>query len=191
VLEQKGLVDIKTGVAGGAVVRAVNTEKLTEGLDLLVQCQKVSMDQLAEFREGIEGIVAGLAARRATADDVAGLERLLKQARGILDDAPCEWKDFARIDVRLHIAIAEIAANPIHAAVLRMVHERVLDSFDRFAIRGRDRLETNHRDLTRIVEAIAGGRSEAAGILAREHVRRFNGYMKEDARQDIKLKAES
>ena len=33
VLEQKGLVDIKTGVAGGAVVRAPNTEKLTEGLD--------------------------------------------------------------------------------------------------------------------------------------------------------------
>ncbi len=34
ILEQKGLVDIKTGVGGGAIIKTVDTEKIAEGLDL-------------------------------------------------------------------------------------------------------------------------------------------------------------
>jgi DNA-binding FadR family transcriptional regulator len=179
VLEQKGLVDIKTGVSGGAVVKSVNTEKLTENLDLLVQCQRVSFDHLAEFREGVEGIVAEMAAERGAVKGLEELERLLAEAREILEDGHSDWKDFARIDVRLHIAIAEMSGNPIFAAVLRMVHERVLESFERFALTGRRRIEENYDDLCRIVEAIAQKRPQDAKALAREHVRRFNRYMKE------------
>ncbi|MBN2123894.1 MAG: FadR family transcriptional regulator, partial [Deltaproteobacteria bacterium] len=61
VLEQKGLISIKTGVTGGAVVNALTTSKVSESLDLLIRYQKVSLSDLAEFREGVEGIVAGLA----------------------------------------------------------------------------------------------------------------------------------
>ena len=167
------------------MVKAVNTEKLTENLDLLIQCQKVSFDQLAEFREGIEGIVAGLAAERATPEDLDGLEDLLGDARGILEARHSDWKDFARIDVRLHIAIAEIAGNPIFTAVLQMVHERVLESFERFALKGRDRLDENYRDLGQIVEAIAQRRPREAKTLARRHVRRFNRYMKDETRLSV------
>lgn len=181
VLEQKGLVDIKTGVGGGAVVKAVDTAKLTEDLDLLVQCRKVSFDHLAEFREAIEGIVAAQAADRGAASGIDRLEGLLAEARDILENEGSEWKDFARIDVRLHITIAEMAGNPLFAAVLRMVHERVLNSFERYALEGRRRLEDNYHDMRRIVEAIAARRSGEAKALAREHVRRFNRYLKEAA----------
>ena len=43
VLEQKGLIDIKLGVSGGAVIKAVDTEPVTESLALLIQHQKVSL----------------------------------------------------------------------------------------------------------------------------------------------------
>lgn len=183
VLEQKGLVDIKTGVGGGAVVKALDTDKLAENLDLLVQCRKVSFDHLAEFREAIEGIVAALAAERGSTSGLDELERLLTEAGSILENDRSDWRDFARIDVRLHIAIAEMAGNPLFAAVLRMVHERVLNSFERYALRGRRRLEENYHDLRRIAEAIAARRPGEAKALAREHVRRFNRYLKERGRQ--------
>ena len=81
-LEQKGLIEIKTGVGGGPVVKGVNTQKIAEDLDLLIQYQKVTHEHLAEFREGVEGIVAGLAAERATLNDIARLKALLSEAEG-------------------------------------------------------------------------------------------------------------
>ena len=61
VLEQKGLIDIKTGVAGGAVVRSPDFRQVTETLNLLVQSQQVSLSHLLEFRQEIEGMVSALA----------------------------------------------------------------------------------------------------------------------------------
>jgi GntR family transcriptional repressor for pyruvate dehydrogenase complex len=66
VLEQKGLIDIKTGVGGGAVIKAIDTQKITEHLDFLIQYQKVTLDHLSEFRYEVEGTIASLAAERAT-----------------------------------------------------------------------------------------------------------------------------
>jgi len=40
ILEQKGLITIKTGVAGGAVVNALTTDQVSESLDLLIRYQK-------------------------------------------------------------------------------------------------------------------------------------------------------
>ena len=37
VLEQKGLIEVKLGVSGGAVVKDVSTEPMTESLALLIQ----------------------------------------------------------------------------------------------------------------------------------------------------------
>ena len=72
--------------------------------------------------------MAALAAERGPASGLDQLERLLAEAGRILENDRSDWRDFARIDVRLHIAIAEMAGNPLFAAVLRMVHERVLNS---------------------------------------------------------------
>ena len=73
VLEQKGLIEIKLGTGGGAVVKAVTTDQVTESLDLLIRSQKVSLTHLAEFRESIEGDVVAIAARRAGSKDIKRL----------------------------------------------------------------------------------------------------------------------
>lgn len=70
VLEQKGLIDIKTGVSGGAIVKEIGTPQITESLDLLMQYQKVSVEHLSEFRHEIERTVTALAAERATKRDI-------------------------------------------------------------------------------------------------------------------------
>lgn len=180
VLEQKGLIDIKTGVGGGAVVRSVNTEKITESLDLLIQYQKVTYDHLAEFREGVEGLVAALAAERATRKDIERLKGLLAEARDLLDSESPDNAALVRIDMKLHIALAEIAGNPIYLANLQMVHERILGAYEQFSLSRKHVLEENYRDLGDLVDAVELRDTRRARTLARKHVHRFNRYMKEE-----------
>lgn len=183
VLEQKGLIDIKIGVGGGAIVKSVGTEKIVESLDLLIQTQKVTYDHLAEFREGVEGIVAALAAERAKKADVESLKKIVECAGDVLETEDLDSAVFVRLDMDLHIALAEIAGNPIYLANLRMVHERILDAYEQFSLRRKPVLEENYQDLCRIVEAIENGKPDQARSLARHHVRRFNRYMKEEHRK--------
>jgi DNA-binding FadR family transcriptional regulator len=177
VLEQKGLVDIKTGVGGGAVVKTVDTRTLSEGLDLLIQCRKVSSAQICEFREGVEGMVAALAAERATENDIKQLQALVEKADQFFKNPGSDWQEFVQIDVRVHIAIAEIAKNPVFSAVLHMVHEDILGVSDRFALKGEAVLRENYKDLCKIVQAIGSHKADDAKTLAREHVRKFHHIM--------------
>ena len=179
-LEQKGLIEIKTGVGGGPVVKGVNTQKIAEDLDLLIQYQKVTYEHLAEFREGVEGIVAGLAAERATLPDIARLKDLLALAREYLQQDPPDAEAFARVDMQVHISLAEIAGNPVYLANLQVVHERILGASDRFSLRQKRTLEENYRDLCDIVDAVEKGESTKARSLSQYHVRRFDRFMKQE-----------
>lgn len=178
VLEQKGLIDIKIGVGGGAIVKSVGTDKIVESLDLLIQTQKVTYDHLAEFREGVEGIVAALAAGRAKKTDIERLKKIVDCAGDVLEAEDLDRATFVRLDMDLHIALAEIAGNPIYLANLRMVHEGILNAYEQFSLRRKPVLVENYEDLCRIVEAIENGEADQARSLAQNHVRRFNLYMK-------------
>jgi DNA-binding FadR family transcriptional regulator len=185
VLEQKGLIDIKTGVGGGAVVKAVDTQKIGESLDLLIQYQKVSYDHLAEFREGVEGIVAALAAKRARKREIKRLKSLLVEAWNLLKEESPDNEAFVRIDMKLHVALAEIARNPVYLANLHVVHEKILGSHERFSLRGKQVLTKNYQDLCDIVQAVENGEAEKARVLAQRHVHRFNRYMKKEHQKHV------
>jgi GntR family transcriptional repressor for pyruvate dehydrogenase complex len=58
VLEQKGLIGIRTGVKRGAVIKAFNTEAMSDSMALLIRHGNVSLPHLAEFRKLLEGQVA-------------------------------------------------------------------------------------------------------------------------------------
>jgi DNA-binding FadR family transcriptional regulator len=177
VLEQKGLIEIKLGVSGGAVVKNADTEPVTESLKLLLQQQRVSLAHLAEFRESIEGDIAACAAARAGAAEIRRMDDILAQASACLEQADARPRDFIRADIRLHIALAEISGNPIFVAVIKMVHETILGLYDRFTLRDRDVLEENYQDLCALVAAVKKGQSDKARRLALNHVRRFNRHL--------------
>lgn len=177
VLEQKGLIEIKTGVAGGAVIRGVTTEQVSESLALLIRYQKVPLSKLAEFREGIEGIVATLAAERATATDIARLRELLGQAKNYLDQGEEFWDPFIRTDEELHLALAEISANPLFLSVLKTVYHNIHTYYESYLPTDAAVLGENFQDLAQIVEAVATQQRALAAELAKAHVRRFNERM--------------
>ena len=183
VLEQKGLIEIRLGVGGGAVVRGPGGEQITETLAMLIRSQQVSLQHLAEFREDVEGTVTGLAAKRATPEDIQQLRELMQEATACREAGLEQWPDFVRVDERMHMTLARIAGNPLYAFILQTVHDNIQIYYDRFLPVGKDELEENHRDLIQIVEAVAKGHVERAGELARDHVRRFNRHMEKKKRQ--------
>jgi GntR family transcriptional repressor for pyruvate dehydrogenase complex len=176
VLEQKGLIDIKTGVAGGAVVRAPDHNQVTESLNLLVKSQQVSLNHLLEFRLEIEGTVAALAARRAKKSEIEPLKDLLRQARDLLGSAEANGDRLLEIDTKLHVGISQISGNPIFTAVLRMVHENLLNTYDWLALKSRYALNSNFKDMEIMIQAIENGDDDRARTMAQEHVRKCHQY---------------
>jgi DNA-binding FadR family transcriptional regulator len=178
VLEQKGLIEIKLGVAGGAVIKGVTTDQMSESLALLVQHKQVSLNHLAEFREGVEGLVAALAAQRATKQDVDELRGLLAQAHDHLTQGVSHWDNFIRVDEQVHLALSRITGNPLFASVLKTVHDNIHRYYESFLPGDEVVMGENYQDLCDIVEAVARGQGAQAAKLAQSHVRRFNRRMK-------------
>lgn len=181
VLEQKGLIDIKTGVKGGAVVKDLTTRQVSESLALLIRSQKASLRNLAEFREGVEGMVAALAVERATKEDVRRLKNLLKEAKAHLDAGTERWDAFIEVDNQIHMALARMARNPIYESVMQTVYDNIHRYFDRFLPRQGNILKENYQDLCEIIEAVEKGQASEARLLVQGHVYKFNRLMEKRA----------
>jgi DNA-binding FadR family transcriptional regulator len=178
VLEQKGLIEIRLGVGGGSVVKAVDTDQISESLGLLIRSQQVSLNHLAQFREDVEGIVAGHAAENHTAEDIHKLKELLQNASRCLKKGPSRRNAFIDIDKQIHLTMARITGNPVYISVLHSIHDNIHRYYDRFLSMDIPELEENYNDLCELVKAIENGAAERARHLAKQHVQRFNQYMK-------------
>jgi DNA-binding FadR family transcriptional regulator len=183
VLEQKGLIEIKLGVGGGSVVKAAPMEQVCDSLDLLVRFQQISLQHLAEFREGVEGNVAATAAQRATPHDITELENLLEKARRYVTKGVSEWRHFVEIDGRVHQTLARITGNPMYIVIHQMVHDNIQRYYEQFLPWTETRLQENLDDLCRIVALIKAGDADRASARARRHVQRFGEYMIEKERE--------
>lgn len=187
ILEQKSLIEIRLGVNGGAYVKDANAELMAENLAMLIQSQNISLSHLAEFREGIEGSVARLAAQRASAADIKKLNSLLSEAGGFRTLGTGGWDDFVRVDEKIHTEIARIAGNPLYSFILHSVHDNIHRYYDKFLSVGTEEMEENYQDLCLMIEAIRDGDPELASSLAIEHVRRFSMYMEHKKRQTVSI----
>ena len=88
VLEAKsGLIEIRQGVGGGAVVKSIELDKLTDSLLLFMRSNHLSFDVVADFREVVEGAASARAARNAGPEghpQAGGHSRTLAQGVGEL-----------------------------------------------------------------------------------------------------------
>lgn len=181
ILEQKGLIEVKTGTKGGAFVRGMTTEQVSESLSLLLRLKKVSLSEVGEFRHDLEGIIAGRAAERATREDMRCLNGLLEEAKALLSKSSLDWKAFMDVDRRMHMALANIAGNAIHESVLRTIHDNIHKYYESYLPRGKEVVDQNFRDMVDIVKAVEKGNGEKALSVGKKHVERGMKYMQEMA----------
>jgi DNA-binding FadR family transcriptional regulator len=176
-LEQKGLITIKTGVKGGAIVCPVDTKGVSESLDLLLRYQKISLKELSEFREEVEGLVAAKAAQKANKKDVKNLKNLLKSIENHLPLGESGWDEIFKLDKVFHLSLARITRNRIYESILYTVYDNIFRYFGRFLYKDIMILKNTYDELCKITEAIEKRDSKKAKTFLQEHVRRYYRMM--------------
>lgn len=180
-LEGRGLLTTRPG--GGTHVADVIGQLFTKPVtDLISMHRKAATDYL-EYRREIEAVAAEYAARRATSDDLALLDRIMAR----MDEAhrTGNFDDEAEIDVEFHHAICECAHNIILLHTLRSCYRLLSEGVFQnrllvFNVPGaREALLSQHRA---IYAAIKTGDPAAARQAAMDHITHVERTMAEAER---------
>jgi DNA-binding FadR family transcriptional regulator len=178
VLEQKGLIEVRKGQRGGVFVKPLNAAPMAESLRLFIQSRRIRMEQISEFRQDLEGLVARRAALKGDPHQLREVERWLRIAGELAQAGVAQWDAFMQADREVHLALAAMAGNPLHHYFLETVHTQL----HRFHIRSylphdEETIRRTLSELRDIVRAVADGEAERAEMLARAHVRRATQIM--------------
>jgi GntR family transcriptional repressor for pyruvate dehydrogenase complex len=162
-LESLGLVEIRAGE--GTFVRQVSVDALIEPLALIMATQRGAIGELFEARRLLEPAIAGLAALRATPEEIQEMARIL--------DAQAAEVRAGRTglpqDAQFHAAIAAAAHN---RAISRLVHGimDLLTQSREESLSRPGRPTRSHEDHRRVLEAIRARDPRAAEHAMREHL---------------------
>lgn len=181
VLEQKGLIEIRTGAKGGAFIKTAGVDRMSENLALLIHQRKVSLKHLLEFRLSIEGLVTGLAARNATTKDLKRLTKHINELAELLEEGSKRWKEFYVVESLLHQAIPEMSRNPIFEWILQTAHSSMWIYYEMLP-HDEKVLRDVYRDWCDIVNAIKERDGIKAAGVANAHVVTYNRYLEETDR---------
>lgn len=126
---------------------------------------ELAVRDLFAVREQLEPFAAGLAAERATEQDVARLRALLEQARTATDAA--DFDRVAELNSALHLAVIEISGNRWLASISAVMYHHVHWVF---RVGAAQRAPHSWSEHIRLIDAIAAGDRPAAIEAARRHV---------------------
>lgn len=165
ILEAQGLVRTRAGRYGGSVVSKPTDALLASHISLFAKGHSVSLRALVEARQALEPMVATLAARNRTEDDLATLQAVSARLdAAAVDDVP----RFLMENVNWHTALAVASHNDLLRAFTASISELMFEAsrFEHFASPDVRALVTHaHR---RILQAIEAGDAD----LARQRVER-------------------
>lgn len=114
-LAAKGLVEVTSG--SGTYVRAVGPNIIYDSVNLLLRANQLSPEQIYEVRSALEVDVAGLAAKRASAEEILTMEEEIS----ILKQESLQAADYAKHDFMFHIRLAESTHNPLFLALINSI----------------------------------------------------------------------
>lgn len=160
---------------GRAAIRSALVELTAEGLVIReanrgAAVRQISIEeaiQITEARAALEGMVAGLAARRADEEDRQWLADLVADMRrAVVDDRP---GDYSELNRALHRRLCEIADHAVALELINTLRNRAAHHQYRLAAmpgRPADSLEQH----AAIVDAVIAGDEDAATEAMRAHL---------------------
>ena len=169
-LESLGLVEIRPGE--GTFVRQVSIESLVEPLALLMVSQREAIGELFEARRLLEPSLAGLAATRATPDEIQEMERILEeQAKEIANG-----RTGLAQDAQFHSAIGAAAHNRAITRIAHAIMDLLTQSREEsLNIPGRP--TRSHEDHRRVLAAIGRRDADGARKAMLEHIEAVEGLV--------------
>lgn len=166
-LRERGYIETLNG--RGSFVRP---QKSAPMLDMLLDYISVdthgaySADDLYAVRRMVECEAAAIAATRATGQDLANLEGLVKR----MADAEDDPETYTVADANFHLAVARATQNPLFPALLSplidVVVRGIYDSVTTF----REGMRGGNRGHRALLAALRSGESEAARSAMQDHL---------------------
>jgi len=170
VLESQGFVEIKVGAGGGAFVSEPRHETVSESLSNMLKMNSMTIEELAEARMVIETSIAALAAKRATAKDIAAIEEAIAEARaGKRSGDP----HFTPHSVSFHVALAQAAKNQVLLFTVNSFRSLFYETIEKL-IPDPDMQDRAIDDHQKILDAIKARDADKAERIMRAHL----GYFK-------------
>ena len=114
-LEQAGLIEIKRGPKGGAFVLPMKHDAVSQVIRDMLRLGNAEVAHIMEVRLDMEPVVAGLAAERATPEDVEIL------SRGIEDMPDAPGDEYVAWNVNFHRLLAKCAHNPMYDILVNIL----------------------------------------------------------------------
>ncbi len=176
ILEQKGLLEIRLGAHGGAIVTSPSSEPMLESLSLLLKRKEIPFEDIQEFRSTVEGRIASLAAERCDKEDLTRLKTILTKCEYYLEKE-YDWDAFLLEDGRFHQELSNIARNQLFSLIADALHQNIHNYYTSRLEKKKEILEENLRDLHVIFDAVKSSDILQAGENMRNHIVRFDAYM--------------
>lgn len=184
ILQTEGLVATRPGRLGGSVACRPGDDALARYVGLFVQGRGISLISLLQTREAIGPVLASLAARNRTEEDLDQLLEATKRVEDAYEDVPLYLIE----NVNWHCAVAAASHNELLKAFLVAISGLVYkaSAIENFAS---DDIRTvvikAHR---RIVDAIVQGDAEAAERRMARHLGALTKQMQDFVHEPVLLR---
>jgi DNA-binding FadR family transcriptional regulator len=126
-----GIITIRQGAKGGAVIAQGNAEHFADALAIQLTLIGVTETEMLDAQIGIEAMAAELAAQRATPEDLTRMAGLLEELRRLVDD-PVSFTD---VSMRFHLAVVEASHNRPLVAQFKALRHVLLPAYTRHTTR--------------------------------------------------------
>lgn len=173
-LEAHGVVQVKTGSAGGVFVAKPSEQHLAAVLEAQILLGEADARELTEFRLSFEEQTAYWAAQRADKSDVEQLDSIVTQINKAAAEESASWGTFVELDMEFHEVLAHASKNRVRVAIMLGIYRALYRSslaLEPVAIP--DLRRSIGTELGRISRAVRAGDGEKAKKLMHHHVARF------------------
>lgn len=173
VLVRYGLLEIKRGATGGAIVRDMIGNGVRERMRSFARARKKDYVQLLEFRLVVECAAARLAAVRRNPADLRILREHVRNMDSLFAEAADHAEGLVAIrfyaeDTAFHIAIGKASGNSHMHDTIEELRYKLLLPLSRVVAELDERANDKHCE---IVDAIEAGDGDLAEALMRAHIK--------------------
>lgn len=159
ILEAQGLVNTRAGRYGGTTVALPTTDQLTSQVNLYAKGRSVSLSALVEVRLALEPMVAALAAKRRTEEDLSNLHAIAERIEWAAEN---DLSTFLEENVNWHDAIAAASHNDLLHAFATSVSGIMFEASQIKEFASPEVRERVLRAHAKILEAIESGDADLA-----------------------------